>query len=45
MSMLNINLLQQIVGHKISSFGITSNYTDKVTDIKNLIPNIDAFEV
>lgn len=42
---VNINLLQQIVGHEISSFGITSNYTHKVTDIKNLIPIIDAFEV
>jgi integrase len=42
---ININLLQQIVGHEISSFGITSNYTHKVTDIKNLLPIIDAFEV
>jgi len=42
---ININLLQQIVGHEISSFGITSNYTHKVTDIKNLIPIIDGFEV
>ena len=42
---VNINLLQQVVGHEISSFGITSNYTHKVTDIKNLIPIIDAFEV
>jgi integrase len=42
---VNINLLQQIVGHEISSFGITSNYTHRVTEIKNLIPIIDAFEV
>lgn len=42
---ININLLQQIVGHEISSFGITSNYTHKVTDIKNLLPIIDGFEV
>lgn len=42
---VNINLLQQVVGHEISSFGITSNYTHKVTDIKNLIPIIDAFEI
>jgi integrase len=42
---VNINLLQQIVGHEISSFGITSNYTHKVTDIKNLLPIIDGFEV
>lgn len=42
---INVNLLQQIVGHEISRFGITSNYTHKVTDIKNLIPIIDAFEV
>ncbi len=42
---VNINLLQQIVGHEISSFGITSNYTHKVTDIKNLLPIIDAFKV
>jgi integrase len=42
---VNVNLLQQIVGHEISSFGITSNYTHKVTDIKNLIPIIDAFSV
>ncbi|WP_170252803.1 DUF3258 domain-containing protein [Colwellia echini] len=42
---VNINLLQQVVGHEISSFGITSNYTHKVTNIKNLIPIIDAFEV
>ena len=37
---ININLLQQIVGHEISSFGITSNYTHKVADIKNLLPII-----
>tara|TARA_R110001583_G_scaffold281_16_gene2600 strand:+ start:244 stop:1695 length:1452 start_codon:yes stop_codon:yes gene_type:complete len=42
---VNVNLLQQIVGHEISSFGITSNYTHKVTDIKNLIPIIDGFEI
>jgi integrase len=42
---ININLLQQIVGHEISSFGIISNYTHRVTDIKNLIPIIDQFEV
>jgi integrase len=42
---VNINLLQQIVGHEISSFGITSNYTHKVTDINNLIPIIDGFKV
>ncbi len=42
---VNINLLQQIVGHEISSFGITSNYTHRVTEIKNLIPIIDAFEI
>lgn len=42
---INVNLLQQIVGHELSSIGITSNYTHKVTDIKNLIPIIDAFEV
>lgn len=42
---VNINLLQQIVGHEISSFGITSNYTHKVTDIKNLLPIVDAFKV
>jgi integrase len=42
---VNINLLQQVVGHEISSFGITSNYTHKVTEIKNLIPIIDALEV
>ena len=42
---VNVNLLQQIVGHELSSFGLTSNYTHKVTDIKNLISIIDAFEV
>lgn len=42
---ININLLQQIVGHELSSFGITSNYTHKVTDIKNLLPIINAFDV
>jgi integrase len=42
---VNVNLLQQIVGQEISSFGITSNYTHKVTDIKNLIPIIDTFSV
>jgi integrase len=42
---INVNLLQQIVGHEISKFGITSNYTHKVTDIKNLVPIVDAFSV
>ena len=42
---VNINLLQQIVGHEICSFGITSNYTHRVTEIKNLLPIIDGFEV
>jgi integrase len=42
---INVNLLQQIVGHEMSRFGITSNYTHKVTDIKNLIPLVDAFDV
>jgi integrase len=42
---INVNLLQQIVGHEMSRFGITSNYTHKVTDIKNLIPLVDAFSV
>jgi integrase len=42
---INVNLLQQIVGHELSSLGITSHYTHKVTGIKNLWPLIDAFEV
>jgi integrase len=42
---INVNLLQQVVGHEISRFGITSNYTHKVTDIKNLVPIVDAFEL
>lgn len=42
---INVNLLQQVVGHEISKFGITSNYTHKVTDITNLIPLVDAFSV
>lgn len=40
-----VNNLQQVVGHEISSFGITSNYTHKATSIKNLVEVVDAFKV
>ena len=40
---MNVNLLQQVVGHEISSFGITGNYTHKATDIKLLLNVVDAF--
>ncbi|MBS3799100.1 site-specific integrase [Pseudoalteromonas sp. BDTF-M6] len=40
-----VNNLQQVVGHEISSFGITSNYTHKATSIKNLVEVVDAFGV
>ncbi|UDM62964.1 DUF3258 domain-containing protein [Pseudoalteromonas piscicida] len=40
-----VNNLQQVVGHEISSFGITSNYTHKATNIKNLVAVVDAFNI
>jgi len=40
---MNINLLQQVVGHEISKFGITSNYTHKLDSLKNLLPVVDSF--
>ena len=40
---MNVNLLQQVVGHEISKFGITSNYTHKLDSLKNLLPVVDAF--
>ncbi|MFC0117780.1 DUF3258 domain-containing protein [Pseudoalteromonas xiamenensis] len=40
-----VNNLQQVVGHEISSFGITSNYTHKATSIKSLVEVVDALNI
>jgi len=42
---MNVNLLQQVVGHELSKLGITSKYTHKATDLKLLLSVVDAFEV
>lgn len=42
---ININLLQQVVGHEISAFGTTSIYTHKTNNIKELITIVDKFNV
>jgi integrase len=41
---VQINLLQQVVGHEISSYGITGNYTHKATELDGLLGVIDLFE-
>lgn len=40
-----VNNLQQVVGHEISSFGITGNYTHKATSIKNLVEVVDMYNI
>jgi integrase len=42
---VQINLLQQVVGHEISSFGITGNYTHKATELEGLLGVVDLFGV
>ncbi|MBL4941893.1 MAG: DUF3258 domain-containing protein [Colwellia sp.] len=42
---VQVNLLQQVVGHEISSFGITGNYTHRATDISKLVKVVDEFKV
>nr|WP_231919230.1 DUF3258 domain-containing protein [Shewanella sp. UCD-FRSSP16_17] len=42
---MNINLLQQVVGHEISKFGVTSNYTHKLDSLRNLVPVVDAYKI
>lgn len=42
---VQVNLLQQVVGHEISSFGTTGNYTHKSTELKNLLCVVDSFEL
>ncbi|ABZ78606.1 integrase family protein [Shewanella halifaxensis HAW-EB4] len=42
---VQVNLLQQVVGHEISSFGITSNYTHKSTELKHVLPVVDLLFV
>lgn len=42
---VQVNLLQQVVGHEISSFGITSGYTHKSTELKSLLCVVDSFDI
>ena len=42
---ININLLQQVVGHEISAFGTTSVYTHKTNNIKELLAIVDKFNI
>ena len=42
---ININLLQQVVGHEISTFGTTSVYTHRTNNIKELIAIVDKFNI
>jgi integrase len=42
---VSVNLLQQIVGHEISSFGTTGTYTHKTDDIDKLVSVVDEFHV
>ena len=42
---VQINLLQQVVGHEISSFGITGNYTHKSTELKHVLPVVDKLVI
>jgi len=42
---VSVNLLQQIVGHEISSFGTTGTYTHKTDDIHKLVNVVDEFHV
>jgi integrase len=42
---VQINLLQQVVGHEISSFGITKGYTHKPTELEGLFGVVDLFGV
>jgi integrase len=42
---VQINLLQQVVGHEINSYGITGNYTHKATELNGLLGVVDLFGV
>jgi integrase len=42
---VQVNLLQQVVGHEISSLGITGKYTHKATEISKLVNVIDDFSI
>lgn len=42
---VQVNLLQQVVGHEISSFGITGNYTHKSTELRNVLPIVDKLVI
>lgn len=39
------NLVQQVVGHEISSLGITDKYTHKSTELKHLLPVVDKLDI
>lgn len=41
---VQVNLVQQVVGHEISSLGITGNYTHKSTELKHVLPVVDGFK-
>lgn len=42
---VQVNLVQQVAGHEISSFGITGNYTHKSTELRHVLPVVDKLEV
>ncbi|WP_220738599.1 DUF3258 domain-containing protein [Shewanella sp. c952] len=42
---VQVNLVQQVVGHEISSLGITGNYTHKSTELKHVLPVVDGLVV
>lgn len=42
---VQVNLVQQVVGHEISSLGITGNYTHKSTELKHVLPVVDGLDV
>ncbi|ABV38853.1 phage integrase [Shewanella sediminis HAW-EB3] len=42
---VQVNLVQQVVGHEISSFGITGNYTHKSTELKHVLPVMDGLDI
>jgi integrase len=42
---VQVNLVQQVVGHEISSLGITGNYTHKSTELKHVLPVVDELNI
>lgn len=42
---VQVNLVQQVVGHEISSLGITGNYTHKSTELKHVLAVVDRLEI